>query len=117
MGQLELLFATKFQRKKNPVGLHKFFLFKHDRLSYRPAENSLLLLLFLVQGGFTVLTSVRLIWATNPRSASFGVPCVLPLFSVVDTELKIEGKLTSLLKPSKIKLTIRLDEQGYPTGG
>lgn len=62
-----------------------------------------------------MLTSLRICWV--PRPGGFGAPCALPLFAIADTELRIEGKFTSLLKPNRLKMLVRLDDAGFPTAG
>lgn len=67
--------------------------------------------------GYIILTNFRLIWISYSASATTttpfdGIPCHIPLGSIAQTEL---SSSFLHLKPSKLKLQVRLDAADYPS--
>ena len=67
-----------------------------------------------MQDGYAVLTSYRLLWVSYQSSDTpfDGVPCYLPLGAISETDFQ---KTFLQLKPSRVKLHVRLDAAGYPS--
>lgn len=66
------------------------------------------------EDGYAILTNFRIIWISYKLANSTfdGMPCHLPLGAISETQL---AKSFLQLKPTKIKLHVRLDAAGYPS--
>lgn len=66
------------------------------------------------KSGTIILTNLRLLWLVTSISYTTGGPCHLPLTAISSHDYKKSSGILGL-KPPRLKLSVRLDRNQYPT--